>query len=111
MISTAVADQAPTASAQPNTATIVLSRRFDVHEVPCFDAEVDRVSAPGTLVIIDASAVRYLDQAGLDALMQARLRCIDRGGDATIADLSVAARVILELTGRYEALAPRLAAA
>ena len=90
---------------------IVLPRRFDVHEVARFEAAVNRVSMPGTLVAIDGSAVRYLDRAAMDALIQARLRCIDHGGDLALSDLSVAARVILELTGRYDALNPRRDAA
>lgn len=108
---TAVAADIPVTSAHTTAEAIVLPRRFDVHEVARFEAAVNRVSMPGTLVAIDGSAVRYLDRAAMDALIQARLRCIDHGGDLALSDLSVAARVILELTGRYDALNPRRDAA
>lgn len=116
-MATTTATTMAVAAGNPNTSPpatvegIVLPRRFDVHQVACFEAAVNRVSESGALVVIDASAVRYLDRSAMDALIQARLRCIDHGGDLTLSDLSVAARVILELTGRYEALNPRRDAA
>ncbi|WP_176562073.1 STAS domain-containing protein [Mycolicibacterium palauense] len=103
--STAVA-QRPAASAPRTIRTIDLPQRFDVHEVAEFHSAIDRAVAPGTDVVVDASQVRYLDRSGMDALIQARLRCIDHGGDLTLAGPSVAARVILELSGHYEALNP-----
>lgn len=86
--------------------TIALPERFDVHEVPRFDAMIDLISATGPVVVIDASEIRYMDRHAIDRLVDARLRCMDRGGDLTLAAPSVAARVILELSGRYEALNP-----
>lgn len=86
--------------------TIVLPQRFDVHEVPQFAAAIDRIATAGAVVVIDASQVRYLDGSAMDALIEGRLRCMDHGGDLTLAAPSVAAHVILELSGRYEALNP-----
>ncbi|CAN5561031.1 hypothetical protein BH11ACT6_BH11ACT6_24320 [soil metagenome] len=86
--------------------TMVLPQRFDVHEVPQFASDLDRLVTAGSVVVIDASEVRYMDGRGMDALIKARLRCMDHGGDLKLANPSVAARVILELSGRYEALNP-----
>jgi anti-anti-sigma factor len=85
---------------------MVLPQRFDVHEVPQFASDLDRIVTAGSVVVIDASEVRYMDRSGMDALIEARLRCMDHGGDLALAAPSVAARVILELSGRYEALNP-----
>ncbi len=57
-------------------------------------------------MVVDASEVRYLDRSAIDCLIEARLRCMDHGGDLTLAAPSVAARVILELSGRYDAMNP-----
>lgn len=93
-------------SGPSKTCTIVLPQRFDVHEVTQFASSLDPIVTTGSLVVIDASEVRYIDRRGMDALIDARLRCMDHGGDLTLAAASVAARVILELSGRYEALNP-----
>lgn len=93
-------------SGSSKTCAIVLPERFDVHEVPQFASNLDPIATTGSVVVIDASEVRYIDRRGMDALIDARLRCMDHGGDLTLADASVAARVILELSGCYEALNP-----
>ena len=85
---------------------ITLPPRFDVHEVAQFESAIDRIVTAGTVVVIDASEVRYMDRSAMDALIAARLRCMDHGGDLTLSAPSVAARVILELSGRYDALNP-----
>lgn len=99
-----------TESAWTTTRTIVLPERFDVHEVAWFDSEIDLAVGHATMLVIDASHVRYLDLRAMEALIAARLRCIDHGGELALANASVAARVTLELTGRYEALRPAGAA-
>ncbi len=97
----------PAISGPSRVRTIVLPQRFDVHEVPQFTAAIDQIVTAGpVVVVIDASEVRYLDRSAMDCLIEARLRCMDHGGDLTVAAPSVAARVILELSGRYDALNP-----
>jgi anti-anti-sigma regulatory factor len=85
---------------------IVLPTRFDIHETPRFEAAARQAGSRGGVVEIDAGAVRHMDQSAIDALIATRLRCLDLGGDLVLAASSVAARVILELTGRYAALNP-----
>ena len=64
--------------------SILLPSRFDVHEVTRFVAAVDSALAVAPSVRIDASRVVYMDRGGMDALIEARFRCIDRGGDLTL---------------------------
>lgn len=102
---TAVAEGSAT-SGPSRVHTIVLPPRFDIHEVPRFESTIDRIVTAGPVVVVDASEVRYLDRSAIDCLIEARLRCMDHGGDLTLAAPSVAARVILELSGRYDAMNP-----
>lgn len=106
MTTSTVVANAQLASGPSKVHTVTLPQRFDVHEVAQFAAAIDRIAIAGAVVVIDASQVRYLDGSAMDALIDARLRCMDHGGDLTLATPSVAARVILELSGRYEALNP-----
>lgn len=93
-------------SAPSGVGVFVLPQRFDVHEVAQFESAIEQMLSAGALVVIDASDVRYLDRSAMDSLIKARLRCMDQGGDLMLATPSVSARVILELSGRYEALNP-----
>lgn len=89
------------------TTTRSLPDRFDVHEVPAFRRDVADALARGDLVaVVDASAVRFLDVAAIDALVAARLQCRAQGGELILAAPSPAARIVLELAGRYEACNP-----
>ncbi|MCB1126012.1 MAG: STAS domain-containing protein [Verrucomicrobiae bacterium] len=85
---------------------VELPERFDVHEVARFESLIASLSTGGEVLVIDASQVRYMDRTAMDYLLQARLRCMDHGGDLVLWAPSVAARVILELSARYEALNP-----
>ncbi|MDQ1319280.1 MAG: anti-sigma factor antagonist [Actinomycetota bacterium] len=98
--------QKPTRPGVGGIDTIVLPQRFDVHEIPRFELMVAGAVAAGGVLKIDASEVRHLDRSAIDCLIATRLRCMDHGGDLTLVAASVAARVILELSGRYEALNP-----
>ncbi|MCB1290036.1 MAG: STAS domain-containing protein [Mycobacterium sp.] len=103
----AVRRRATAQSAGERVSMVELPQRFDVHEVAAFEALVAPMSTGGTVLVIDASQVRYMDRTAMDYLLQARLRCMDHGGDLVLWAPSVAARVILELSARYEALNPQ----
>ena len=60
-------DQGAAASGPRTFHTVVLPRRFDVHEVPRFESRIARMVAAGSAVVIDASEVRYLDRSAMDA--------------------------------------------
>ncbi|TXI37474.1 MAG: STAS domain-containing protein [Mycobacterium sp.] len=98
--------QTPTRPGTGGIDTIALPQRFDVHEISRFESMVAERVIAGELLAIDASEVRHLDRSAMDCLIATRLRCMDHGGDLALVATSVAARVILELSGRYEALNP-----
>lgn len=85
---------------------IALPPRFDVHEISHVESMIAESMTTGVVLVIDASHVRFMDRSAMDCLIDARLRCMDAGGDLALAAPSVAARVILELSGRYDALNP-----
>lgn len=70
----------PEASA--STTTVVLSREVDLASGPELGAAVAAAAGgPGTVVVLDASAVTFIDCAGLGAVLasQARLEAGGRG--------------------------------
>jgi anti-anti-sigma regulatory factor len=105
MTASTVTPQVRADSASLPVCRIALPPRFDVHEIAEFTAMVAGVTEPACVLLVDASRVRYLDRSGIESLIQARLRCIDRGGDLVLLT-SLAARITLELTGHYDALNP-----
>lgn len=84
--------------------TITLPERFDVHEVPDFEAQV--LGVDGDLTI-DLGDVRFLDGEALRALVKSRADAIVAGNDLAVVRMSTTARVTLELTGLAEALPVR----
>ena len=106
MTATMTPTQTTSVSRPTRVQTAVLPPRFDVHEVEDFESWVERIAPTGPVLVVDASEVRYMDRRAMDALLQARLLCMDNGGDLALAAPSTAALIILELSGRYEALNP-----
>ncbi len=98
--------QSPARLAAGSVRTIALPQRFDVHEISRFESSINQLITAGTELMIDASGVRHMDRSAIDCLITIRLRCMDHGGDLTLVAPSVTARVILELSGRYDALNP-----
>jgi anti-anti-sigma factor len=90
-----------------STATVMLPDRFDVHQVPRFERSIaDALEVGNAVAVVDASQVRFLDVTAIDALTAARLRLRRQGGELVLAAPSCAARIVLELAGRYEACNP-----
>lgn len=106
MTASMVAPIAPADSATLPVCRVALPHRFDVHEIGDFTSTVAGVTAKPCVLLVDASTVRYIDRSGMEALINARLRCIDRGGDMVLLSPSLPARITLELSGRYDALNP-----
>ncbi|MDH5279031.1 MAG: STAS domain-containing protein, partial [Actinomycetota bacterium] len=77
---------------------IVLPARFDTHETHRV-TEAIADAAQGASVIVDCSTVRFMDEAAIQSLLDASLRCAERNGRLRLGPLSIAALVTLELTG------------
>lgn len=84
MTASMAAAHEPATSGPRRVRTVVLPRRFDAREVPQFKSAIDRMVTAGPVVVIDASQVRYVDRSAMDSLAEARLRCMDHGGDLTL---------------------------
>ena len=88
---------------RPVTTTHALAPRFDAHAVASFRSMLADV--PGDLVV-DLGAVRFIDAAGLNLLLETRAALLDRGHELWIDRASTTARVTLELAGLAEAFPP-----
>lgn len=65
--------------------TVLVAGRLDAVSAPDLRAEVDRLAEAGYVtLIIDLSDVRFLDSAGLAALVRARRECRAQGGDVVL---------------------------
>lgn len=82
------------------TETITLPERFDAFTPLELSS---RDLANNASVVIEGYAVRFADRHALQALVDARIRALDFGGDLIIRNPSLELRVILELTG-FDAL-------
>jgi anti-anti-sigma factor len=72
------------------------------------ESELDRLLAAHDVrnLVLDLAAVRFVDSAGLGALLAIRERAKELGIDMLIADASDPVRRLLHLTGTGDALAP-----
>lgn len=78
---------------------VVVTGRFDVHEVPSFRAAVEPLATSGVGdLAIDLSETVFIDSAGLAELIRAMRRCRERGADLVLDRPSQPVLIILELT-------------
>jgi anti-anti-sigma factor len=82
------------------TTRLDVAERFDAHEVETFTTRVAAVPAG---VVLDLSRVRFVDSAGLHALVEARANAIEQGHDLVVDGISQTARITFELAGLAEA--------
>ena len=83
----------------PGSATVTLPSRVDVHAIDAISAQINNTLGSGSpAMLIDASSVKHLDQAGLDALLDMRLRIEVAGVRFDIVS-STTVQVAAELTG------------
>jgi anti-sigma B factor antagonist len=78
---------------------------LDASSAENFNAAVDDVISNGArLVVLDLSAVTFLDSTGLRGIVRASTELNGCGGRLTVTGLSGAAKRVLELTGLLERL-------
>jgi anti-sigma B factor antagonist len=89
----------------PHAWRLGVSGDLDASTVEQFDAAIDDVvSRDGRFVVLDLTAVTFLDSTGLRGIIQASTRLAERDGRLTVTGLSGAAQRVLELTGLLERL-------
>jgi anti-sigma B factor antagonist len=83
-----------------------LTGRFDAYEVPRL---MEALEAPAqeneAKLLVNLSAVNFIDSSGLAALVQYMKRCREHGGDLRLSNLMQPVRIIFELTRLDKAFA------
>ena len=82
---------------------INLPERFDVHEIEEFLAKVHHCRA-GDVISLNVSKVRFLDESGIDALLESQRWTQANGISLHPFDESLCAQITLELTGHVDEL-------
>lgn len=89
----------------PHAWQLAVTGDLDAETVDEFNTAIDDViSADAQLVVLDLTAVTFLDSTGLRGIVGASSLLTDRGGRLTVTGLSGAAQRVLELTGLLERL-------
>ena len=81
-------------------ATLVISGRFDAHQVPQIQQEFDALLAAGArFIILDLTSVNFVDSSALAVMVRGMKRCRERNGELLLCGLRRPVHIILELTG------------
>lgn len=90
---------------RPHAFEVTVSGDVDSATAAVLDAELDAlIAADARLVVLDLSAVTFLDSSGLRSIVRAGAALAERDGRLTCAGLSGAATKVLEITGLLEHL-------
>jgi anti-sigma B factor antagonist len=80
-------------------AVITVSGRFDAHQVPKIQKEIDGMLANGTTtVVMDLTDVNFVDSSALAVMVRTMKHCRERGGELILCGLRQPVRIIFELT-------------
>ena len=94
------------ASYEPGLVVAVVAGRFDVHGMDRYtEVVLDHVDAESPNVIVDLSGVEFMDSSALSGLVRTLKRTMSHNGVIVLAQISDAARIILELTRLEEVFA------
>jgi anti-sigma B factor antagonist len=80
-----------------DTGVLRLSGRFDAHVAPEVKGLLERSDAPARMVV-DLSAVTFIDSTALAALVRGMKNCRQKSGDLRLCGLQQSVRIIFELT-------------
>lgn len=86
-----------TAYTHEQIAVIELSGRFDAHFAPQVKVLIERSDTP-VQVLINLTAVTFIDSAALATLVSGMKRCRHVGGDLRLCGLQQSVKIIFELT-------------
>lgn len=76
-----------------------ITGRFDAHQVPKIQKEIDAALATGAnTVIMDLTDVNFVDSSALAVMVRAMKHCRERGGELILCGLRQPVRIIFELT-------------
>jgi anti-anti-sigma factor len=84
----------------PKTATLVVSGELDLASTPEFAAAVERtLESQARVLVIDLSALEFIDSTGERALVKGYERAIDYGKQCSVVNGGPQVSRILEMTG------------
>ncbi len=88
------------------TATVVVSGEVDLSSAPIVENAIyDAVAADGVdAVVVDLSAVRFLDSSGIALLLKGRRQADENGVSYQVTGAHGTVRRVLELSGVWEHL-------
>ena len=73
--------------------------RFDAHQVPVVQKEIDAALASGAnTVVLDLSEVNFVDSSALAVMVRTMKHCRERNGELILCGLRQPVRIIFELT-------------
>lgn len=83
----------------PTIVLAPLSGRFDAHQVPRIQKEIDAALANGAnTVIMDLTEVNFVDSSALAVMVRTMKHCRERSGELLLCGLRQPVRIIFELT-------------
>lgn len=83
----------------PTVVLASLSGRFDAHQVPRIQKEIDAALAGGAnTVIMDLTDVNFVDSSALAVMVRTMKHCRERNGEIVLCGLRQPVRIIFELT-------------
>jgi anti-sigma B factor antagonist len=98
--STPVADFEVTAQVSDGTAVVVISGEVDVYTAPQLRDCLRRIDADDAdRVVLDLSAMTFIDSTGLGVIVGAVKRLRENGGTLTLRAPSKSTRKVLDITG------------
>jgi anti-sigma B factor antagonist len=73
--------------------------RFDAHVAPTVSAWLSKAAShPQAQLVINLAGVRFVDSAGMSALVSGMKRCRQQGGDLHLCAMQEPVQIIFELT-------------
>ena len=83
-----------------HTFRVSLTGEIDAASAPELDAALDELIEGGAaIIVLDASAIEFIDSTGLRSIVVAGNKLSDRGGRLLIEGMSGAVQRVLEVTG------------
>jgi anti-sigma B factor antagonist len=79
--------------------TVLLSGEIDLASAPAVWDAIEAVIKGATRLVVDLSAVRFIDSTGLSLLVRAHRRLREAGGDFAVRSPSEMAARVLAVTG------------
>lgn len=82
-----------------NIGTLAISGRFDAHQVPQVQQEIDAMlAAHVNFIILDLTAVNFVDSSALAVMVRGMKHCREKKGELVLCGMRQPVRIIFELT-------------